>query len=318
MPKGFITCFLLSASIAVSQSLTGSGYTPPAPVPVAQGQIATFYVAGLSSITGLTANLQQGGNSLSAPVQSIRNVSQCPDDILNKIAACGSLFAVTVQIPYEMMPICPLCASPIIQSPPPVLTIAQNGKTLSAIEVTPFTDEVHILTACDEVLGPTTPPQPNLSGLPCAPVVTHADGTMVTASSPANPGEELTAWGFGLGQTAIPSSTGQKAVGGATVETFHLDFNYSVNALPTKPYIGSPDRLPPSALYSGLVAGYIGLYQINFVVPPGPPNGIARCSTPGSVAFGGAAVQSNLTVSIGGQFSFDGAGICVATQIPVD
>jgi len=29
-------------------------------------------------------------------------------------------------------------------------------------------------------------------------------------------------------------------------------------------------------------------------------------------------VLSNLTVSFGGGFSFDGAGICVATQIPVD
>jgi hypothetical protein len=49
------------------------------------------------------------------------------------------------------------------------------------------------------------------------------------------------------------------------------------------------------------VQGYIGLYQINFVVPQ-PPAGIEACS---------GAVYSNLTVSVGGLFSFDGAGICV-------
>jgi uncharacterized protein (TIGR03437 family) len=54
-------------------------------------------------------------------------------------------------------------------------------------------------------------------------------------------------------------------------------------------------------LYSGLVPGYVGLYQINFIVPQ-PPAGILSCS---------GTVQSNLTVSVGGQTSFEGAGICV-------
>jgi uncharacterized protein (TIGR03437 family) len=58
----------------------------------------------------------------------------------------------------------------------------------------------------------------------------------------------------------------------------------------------------PGPLYSGLVPGYVGLYQINFIVPP-PPAGTQSCS---------GTVQSNLTVSVGGLASFDGAGICVA------
>ena len=44
------------------------------------------------------------------------------------------------------------------------------------------------------------------------------------------------------------------------------------------------------------------LDQINFVVPQ-PPAGTQACS---------GAVQSNLTVSVGGLTSFDGAGICAA------
>jgi uncharacterized protein (TIGR03437 family) len=55
-------------------------------------------------------------------------------------------------------------------------------------------------------------------------------------------------------------------------------------------------------LYSALTPGFVGLYQINFTLPQ-PPVGTQACS---------GTVHSNLTVSVGGQTSFDGAGICVA------
>ncbi len=136
------------------------------------------------------------------------------------------------------------------------------------------------------------------------------------AGNPANAGEPLTIWAFGLGQTTPAAVTGQVATSAATAQTFNLNFNYQINALPAKPVTGDPDRIPLHPLFSGLAPGYVGLYQVNFIVPAGPSNGIAQCAQIGSVALGGNAAQSNLTVSIGGQSSFDGAGICVATQIP--
>jgi uncharacterized protein (TIGR03437 family) len=69
---------------------------------------------------------------------------------------------------------------------------------------------------------------------------------------------------------------------------------------------------------AGVAAGFPGLYQINFVVPPDPQNGISQCSLPGTYGPRSNRVISNLTVSFGGSFSFDSAGICVVTQIPVD
>jgi hypothetical protein len=59
-----------------------------------------------------------------------------------------------------------------------------------------------------------------------------------------------------------------------------------------------------------LTPKYPGLYQINFVVPP-IPNQTKPCAGSG-IGPGANAVQSNLTVSFGGSFSFDGAGICVS------
>jgi uncharacterized protein (TIGR03437 family) len=228
------------------------------------------------------------------------------------------LTAITVQIPYELIPTCTEVCPSFAFAIPPLLTLSQNGQALTSIELNPLADEVHVLTACDVAVGPPTPQPANLTGLPCAPLVTHTNGTLVSAGSPASAGETLTAWTFGLGQTNPAAATGKPAAMATTVETFNLDFNYQINALPAKPYTGDPDTILIHPLYSGLAPGYVGLYQVNFTVPAGPPNGIARCSQPGAVALGGNAPQSNLTVSIGGQSSFDGAGICVATQIPVD
>ena len=156
--------------------------------------------------------------------------------------------------------------------------INQGGQPPAVIELNPLADEVHVLTACDVALGAA--PQPNYTGLPCAPLVTHIDGTLVSASSPANVGETLTAWVFGLGQTNPPASTGEQGIIGApAAETFNLDFNYSVNALATKPVQTSPDRILIHPLYAGLAPGYVGLYQVNFTVPQGPQNGIALRSS---------------------------------------
>ena len=323
MFKGIFFGLLLSSSL-IAQTLAGSGYTVPAPVSVAPGQIATFYVPGVELAlvdtppgTPPTVTLQQNGVNTKAPIQSIRVVSQCPDVTAIQVSTCGSLTAVTVQIPYELVPYCPLCARPV-SATPPLLTISRNGQALTSIELNPLADEVHVLTACDIALGSPGPQQPNLTGLPCSPLVTHANGSLVSAGNPANAGEPLTIWAFGLGQTTPAGVTGQVATSAATAQTFDLDFNYQINALPAKPFTGEPDRIPLHPLFSGLAPGYVGLYQVNFIVPAGPSNGIGQCSQLGSIALGGSAVQSNLTVSIGGQFSFDGAGICVATQVPVD
>ena len=68
-----------------------------------------------------------------------------------------------------------------------------------------------------------------------------------------------------------------------------------------------------AGLATGATQGFIGLYQINFIVPQ-PPAGIEPCVDNASLVQGGVAVQSNLTVSVGSDFSFDGAGICVAQR----
>jgi uncharacterized protein (TIGR03437 family) len=134
---------------------------------------------------------------------------------------------------------------------------------------------------------------------------------LVSAKHPAQAGEEVVAYAVGLGQTNPPLTTGKVVTAAVpTQTTFALDFNYRPNALATK---AAPGFQAP--VFAGATPGYVGLYQINFVVPP-VPSGTPPCVEPPTIIQARQAVQSNLTVSIGGQFSFDAARICVAVPSP--
>ena len=104
--------------------------------------------------------------------------------------------------------------------------------------------------------------------------------------------------------TTAVVKTGQAAtVATPTNETFYLDFNFRPNSLATKPILpGGFGPTLPIPLYTGLVPGYAGLYQINLIVPAAPA---------GTQAWSGN-VLSDLTLSVGGLVSFDRVGMCVA------
>jgi len=275
---------------ASANTIVGMGYLYP-PVAAAPGQLITVFVAGNAQGT-ISAAVE--GNP--APVMEVRPPSVCPSESI-----CSSVTAITVQIPYDIEPSCvftnPACNIVV----PAQLSVTVNGVAGPPISLSPVADHIHILTACDTVVPSGSGSSPN--GLPCAPLVTHANGSMVTPENPAQGGEELVAYAVGLGLTTPAVPTGQAAAAATpTYETFLLDYNFQPNALPAQPIQSFilPVGLAPS--YSGLAPGYVGLYQVNFSVPQ-PPASVLPCAS---------KVQSNLTVSVGGQYSFDGAGICVA------
>jgi uncharacterized protein (TIGR03437 family) len=162
-------------------------------------------------------------------------------------------------------------------------------------------DNIHIIDACD-----TTARLGQSQGVPCGKTVTHADGSPVTASSPAKVGEQVVLYAFGLGQTQPRVKTGEATPNPPPqfpANTFGLIFNFAPNAAPSVP---NPRGTVTPPVYAGLVVGFAGLYQINFIVPPAPSTApYAACS---------GSVRSNLTVTLLGPFSSDGAGICVQPQ----
>lgn len=336
--RGFLSSFLFLVVLLCARgqgTIVGAGYTPPAPLSVAPGQIVTLYVSGLGanfptpviapagptlpmSLGGVSVTLLEFvlmGSAAPIPILDVRDVSTCPGGPISGFSInCGSVTAITVQLPSTLNAYRPSCAVPGPEYPPcqdSWLYVTFNNQLQDATELNPLTDQVRILTACDSVFHPAPVMFPsNLTGLPCAPMVTHQDGSLVSAGSPAKAGEALTAWAAGLGG-ASQGFFGEFQIPTfpiSTLVTFRVAYNFTPNALANKP---GPNAL--EALYSGLVAGYAGLYQINFTVPSVPP-GTAPCAKPGSYVAGANVVQSNLTVSFGGNFSFDGAGICVAAN----
>lgn len=281
--RDFATLTLLCAALSPgsfgesppANTIVGLGYTYPS-VAVAPGQLITVFVAG-----NVAGNISAAVSGNSAPVLEVRQASGCPASTL-----CSSETAVTIQVPYDIEPTCvftnPACLV-VVQAQ---LTVTANGVAGPPIELSPVADRIHILTACDTVVSGSSGNAPS-TGLPCSPMVTHSDGSMVTQAKPAQGGEVLIAYAVGLGLTTPAVPTGTAAVTPTPAyETFVLDFNFRPNALATQPVQSCtcpasapsctlPCPVLPRPLYSGLTPGFAGLYQINFTLPP-PPVGTQR------------------------------------------
>jgi uncharacterized protein (TIGR03437 family) len=293
-----------------SPVLLGAGNVNPLPLSVAPGQLLTLFVqppGGTSTISPSNVSATYSN----ASDQPMPVVSVDPASVACAAVAtsdCAQSYAVTVQVPFAIQTVCYVCANPL--QPSGSIAVTVNGVKSAYIPVQPLPDRVHILTACDvSIAGASF--SPSFGGLPCTPMVTHADGTLVSSSRPAQTREELVAYATGLGQTDPALTTGQPAAASSpTLTTFALDFNFHPNALPSKPLPASVTGFAP--VFTGATKGYVGLYQINFVVPA-PPAGLPSCAVPTATLVNGNIAQSNLTVSVGSIFSFDGAGLCVAT-----
>jgi hypothetical protein len=300
-------------------SIVGSGYVLPSPLTVAPGQLVTIVMQGVE--IGDTAVIRAAaGRDLPTSLAdiSVKYWPSVPEPRAVPIleihyfcinggpwdwrTICNSLAAVTVQIPFE--------AQPVLPTPLPGERGVLDGLIYAGgfqLSVAPVSDQVHVLTSCDAFLSPLTTAPVSSTGLPCPSVVTHADGSPVSAANPATAGEHLVIYAVGMGQTNPPSSTGKLVTEPARTQTkFTLDFNYRPNALASRPLPSGPEPL-----YAGTTPGFVGLYQINFVVPP-VPAGTPPCVDATSLPRGSNVVESNLTVSVGGTYSFDGARICVA------
>jgi len=348
--------FVLLAASCVSlmgQSVTGpivmgAGYEYPTPLYLAPGQLVTLFVAAVplgigfarapgnsdlpTSLAGISSGMTDlvtpGVRALKVPILEVRRFRTCAAPTT---PACFTpTGAVTVQVPYELG-LTPLGVGAATLG----VHVEASSDLPFSIDVFVLSDKIHMLKALDAVLPITAgglsghcysyvkndvAAPLNRTGLPCPPMVTHADGSLVTARNPAKPGEELVAYAVGLGQTSPPLETGRIVTAPArTLTAFTMDFNYRPNALPTRPPPMTADgdgAVVPQPLYAGATPGYVGLYQINFVVPPVPPGTPPCAEIVGPQAPTANMVYSNLTVSVGGRYSFDGAGICVAVDAP--
>ncbi len=104
---------------------------------------------------------------------------------------------------------------------------------------------------------PITPEQPGIFILDAKnDGFLHGDNSVVNASGPAQPGEELVAYLTGMGPVTTTPASGSAGAGNTQYP-------------PSVTVAGASADVK----FSGLSSQYVGLYQVNFVVPPTTPAG---------------------------------------------
>jgi len=134
----------------------------------------------------------------------------------------------------------------------PILLSVNNALTLPiTLDIVPTAPGV-----LSDFKGPTPPSTQNGAHI----IAQHANFSLVSSSSPANPGEYLVMYLVGLGAT-VPS-----VASGVPAPSLTL-------AKVTNPVTVTVDSLPSTVLFAGLTPGFVGLYQVNFQVPTGAHSG---------------------------------------------
>jgi uncharacterized protein (TIGR03437 family) len=94
----------------------------------------------------------------------------------------------------------------------------------------------------------------------------HADYSLITENSPAQPGENISVYLTGLGAVFPPNSDGAPGSSSTLNNTIN-----TVTASIDDPSTGAGTAA--TVLYSGLAPGYAGLYQVNLTIPLGLTTG---------------------------------------------
>jgi uncharacterized protein (TIGR03437 family) len=112
------------------------------------------------------------------------------------------------------------------------------------------------------VLVPPTPQLPGIFVLGGSAAAQHVttDNTLVTPQRPAARGEALALYCTGLGAVSNPPGSGAAAV------------DNPLSQMPVLPTV-SIGGVQVQAIFGGLAPGFVGLYQVNFVVPQDAPGG---------------------------------------------
>ena len=290
--------------------VTGAGYATPRATDAAPGQVLTIFVrvpgktpsdpvtakAPLPvTLAGFSVVLRQ---TYPADPQAVPILAEADAQSCSTVTpmTCVTTSMVTVQVPFELTPNPPPNTVPKPTAPQNFarLEISYNGSVADTLALNPVVDRIHVLNTCDPAAGPGP-------AAACVPEVAHADGSLVSAGHPAQPGEVLTVSVVGLG--AVSGGAGTVVTGSAApqpppaVSGVLVDFNNRANVPPSMPIAATA----AAANSAQMQAGSVGIYQIMFTVPALPPG------TPGC----GGTVASNLTIDIGRTASYDGAGICV-------
>jgi uncharacterized protein (TIGR03437 family) len=300
--------------------IQGAGYELPHMPHYAPGQVISIFVPGLSApstnsstvplpttLAGVTVTAVEkraGGFSADLPIFGITKAEYFGGDWW--IEAPG-ITAITVQMPS--LSIClpdSVLPNACWYVPHLVLTVKQNGNAAASSEFVQVYSSIHILNACDTAVAPFLTDSVRLTQLQgqCYPIISHADGSMVTGQNPAHPGETVAIYATGLGQFIGPLGSPAPTAGlplDPSMMVIGFDFRPDIFGVIYGASAARPggDAHPD---YVGAVGGLVGIHQINVSLPAALPLETRACQR-----YGDTNVGINLAIGS----SFDGARLCV-------
>lgn len=234
----------LSLSLLLAVAPLAAHETPTIKAVVsAAGVVTDVARGGIATVWGLDFAFEpRGANALPLPIKlgetSVKiNGVDCPLFYVSE-------FQINLQIPFE--------------TPPNIeveLLVEHEGLVSEPFKLTVRTDAISIFTY-ERV------PE---SGV-FEPVVLHSDGiTLVTPANPAKPNEVLVIYATGFGPLLNGPMTGQPAPA--------PPLDWLTDAKPAAIYSTNLGGFNLTVHYSGLAAGYVGLWQLNIQMPPSVPAG---------------------------------------------
>jgi uncharacterized protein (TIGR03437 family) len=281
-----ILCLSLSCASAQSgASLVGASYSAPSAFEVAPGQVVTLFFNGIKpgpdgklrsatadvqalpvTLAGLSARVTQARHAVDQriPVFSIRQENQCGG---TQPASAGCvLTAMRVQIPFELS----LEPEPEGRPAAPAqLILEEDGQASKPFPLQPVVSNAHVLTSCDQDWD--THPESA-----CNRLAFHADGRKVNAAAPAKRGEVIAVYVYGLGPTWPAAPTGKPAPNGVEIPQSGVlrvwaelrDQPINASASAPRFFDSEAASQPGDAIqFAGLAPGWVGLYQLNILVP---------------------------------------------------
>ena len=305
---------LLLAGAAQSQTpaIIGGGYRDPSILSVAPGQLLTLFVAGMGkhlsskpltaiaplplTLGGITVTLRQNSapTTVSVPISAAVLTNTC-QSLGNTPCTGSTLAAITVQIPFELAVDSPQDPS---QRSEAILNVQEDGISGTDFLVAAVYSNIHFVTGT----GPLALDYVSQAYIHGA-MVTHTDGNPVLPGLPAKSGETLVVYGYGFGRSTNNLKTGDAPQVANPVPLYGSVLFSSLLPASAGTTSGNPGSLDSLQYisYVGVTPGAVGVYQMNFVVPP-VPAGTPSC---------GGITDWNFMVTVGSSVGPQSFAFCV-------
>lgn len=316
----FATLVLLSTPMAAQYTVDYVGSNYQALERIGPGQVLDILVrAG-------KATLPEGRATIGAWPRVLNGISikgyLAEDEFvwlrIGSILRTGDgLYTVRAQFPFEAINYPSLTSTPQYNL---TFSVLFGAVELGSIRAIAAEDSIQLETECDgSAVGPPSPfqhyPARSDAAARCPIVFRHGSGAPVTRLSPARAGERVHVLVRGLGPTDPPTLTGEPFREGLKLERaltrpdwlrFTVDFSTNAGHRLAYPPEVTEARSPINVTP---VADSVGLYRIDFMIPPLPADRRLLACT-GLLGFP-REVLSNATVNFFAFGSSAGGGICL-------